>query len=76
MLPMDPIDQLVEAFGGIRAMQRKLGEKHASLIQGWMETGNIPHYREPQVRAAAKRHRVRVSADLWGRVFSAESKAA
>lgn len=76
MRPMNTVALLIEAFGGIRPMQIKLGEKHASLIQGWLETGNIPHYREAQVRAAAKKHRVRVSADLWSRAFPTQAKAA
>lgn len=76
MQPMSTVDQLVEAFGGIRAMQRKLGEKHASLIQGWIETGNIPHYREAQVRAAAEKHGVRLTAKLMAAAFPPQAEAA
>lgn len=66
---MKPVDQLVEAFGGVRAFQRKLSERHASLIQGWQETGNIPHYREAQIRAAAEKYGVRLPSKLMAELF-------
>lgn len=72
---MKPIDRLIHAFGGVRAFQRKLGEKHASLIQGWQETDNVPHYREAQIRAAAKKHAIVLPAEMMAAIFPDEEAA-
>ena len=73
--PMSPVDKLIEAFGGIRAAQRALDEKHASVLQSWQKSGRIPHYREPQVRQAAEKAGVRLSAKLLAELFPAREAA-
>ncbi len=66
---MKPVDELVKAFGGIRAFQRKLGERHASLIQGWQDSGKVPHYRKPQILASAEQHGVELKPELIAALF-------
>lgn len=53
-----PAGKIIDAFGGIRAMQRALREKHPNLIKNWSASGRIPHYREDQIRRAAAEQRV------------------
>lgn len=66
---MTPVERLIDAFHGLRPLQRALGEKHASLIQGWKEGGRIPHYRKEQVLAAADRCGVKLPDALIAQLF-------
>lgn len=58
MLPMDPIAQLIEAFGGIRPTAAALNE-WPNTVMNWKKTGSIPlkrhHDRREQIQAAADR---------------------
>jgi hypothetical protein len=76
LAPMSAVDQLIDAFGGIRAAQRKLGEKHASTLQSWQKTGSIPHFRAHQIRGAAAEHGVRLPAKLMAALFPPQDNKA
>lgn len=64
-----PVAHVVRLFGGMDAMRASLRERRRDLIKEWMGRGRIPHFREHQVRAAAKAHRVKVPAELWAELF-------
>lgn len=73
---MTPVEQLVAAFGGIRPMASKLGEKHASLVQGWKEAGSIPHYRRAQIVLAAQQHGIELPGHLVAALFPSHDETA
>lgn len=49
---MSYVRNIVEAFGGVRAMARTLG-RPVSTVQGWKDRGSIPDGDKPVVLAAA-----------------------
>ena len=50
---MTYVDQIVEAFGGVRPMARRLG-KSPSTVGSWKDRGTIPDAEKPEVLAAAQ----------------------
>jgi len=50
-----PAARIIAMFGGLSAMARELGHRHASTVQGWQERGLIPIRQQPEVLAAAQR---------------------
>ncbi len=67
--PTAAADQIITAFGGIRAMQRALREKHPNLVKNWSASGRIPHYREDQIRRAAAEGRINLPEDAMLQLF-------
>lgn len=67
--PPTAADQIITAFGGIRAMQRALREKHPNLVKNWSASGRIPHYREDQIRRAAAEGRINLPEDAMSQLF-------
>ncbi len=59
--PDTAAQQVIAAFGGIRPMANKLGVA-VSTVQGWKERNAIPAGRHAEIRAAAVRHGVSLSA--------------
>ncbi|MBB4212824.1 hypothetical protein EV659_1208 [Rhodothalassium salexigens DSM 2132] len=53
---MTQAEKIIEAFGGISPMARRLGHRHASTVQGWKERGFIPVRRHVEVLTAAREH--------------------
>lgn len=62
-------DKIIQAFGGIRAMQRALREKHPNLVKNWSVSGRIPRYREDQIRRAAAEGRVNLPENAMSQLF-------
>jgi hypothetical protein len=52
---MDSHKKVIERFGGIRGMARKLEHGSHTTVQGWWRR-SIPVSRWPEVAAAAERH--------------------
>jgi len=50
---MSYVDRIVEAFGGVRPMARRL-QKPSSTIGGWKDRGTIPDDQKIAVLAAAE----------------------
>ena len=50
---------VIELFGGIRPMANKLNVA-VSTIQGWKERSHIPENRHEEVRAAARKHGIKL----------------
>ena len=71
---MNPAKEIIRAFGGLRAAQRALGEKHINLLQNWQKTGRIPHYREGQIRGAAERLNVQLPQKVMRSAFPPEAR--
>ena len=57
----DNAEDIIAAFGGIRPMAKKLGVA-VTTIQGWKARGTIPLARMEEVRAAAQREGIDLSA--------------
>jgi len=53
----DAIAAIIERFGGIRPMAKKLGAP-VSTVQAWKERSHIPENRLDEIRAAAKQHEI------------------
>lgn len=51
------IEVLIEKFGGLRPMARKLNVE-PPIISYWRRTGKIPAWRETDIRAALDRHMI------------------
>lgn len=68
-IPPTAADQIITAFGGIRAMQRALREKHPNLVKNWSVSGRIPHYREDQIRRAAAEGGINLPNDAMLQLF-------
>lgn len=49
---MSYVDRIVEVFGGVRPMARRL-RKPASTVSSWKDRGTIPDAEKPEVLAAA-----------------------
>ena len=47
--------QIIERFGGIRAMAGKLGHSSHTTVQGWSDRDVIPAHRQREVLDAASR---------------------
>lgn len=73
---MNLAEQIIEAFGGLRPMAKKLNERHASLIQSWGETGRIPHYRKAQIEAAARAHKIELPPKAMEKLFPSKEEEA
>ncbi len=58
-----PVHDVIQAFGGIRPMANKLGIA-VSTVQGWKNRDAIPDSRHADIREAARKHGVSLSADL------------
>jgi predicted nuclease with TOPRIM domain len=58
-----PVQKVIQAFGGIRPMASKLGVP-VSTVQGWKARGAIPEARHGDIQAAARKHKVKLDADL------------
>lgn len=52
-------EKVIERFGGIRPMASKL-EVPVTTVQGWKKRGAIPPTRLNDLRAAARRHNIRI----------------
>ena len=48
--------EVIDRFGGIREMARKLGHTNHTTVQGWYEREKIPVERWPQIESAAKEY--------------------
>ena len=53
-------ENIIDKFGGINAMARKLGHKNASTVQGWKDRGAIPAKQHQAVWEAAKAHDIQL----------------
>ena len=51
-------DEVIAAFGGLVKTQRALGHKHASTVFGWKKNNKVPHWRYPEILAAARKEGV------------------
>jgi hypothetical protein len=58
---MEPHRKVIERFGGIREMARKLDHANHTTVQGWWERSKIPVERWAEVQTAAERHGVQFS---------------
>ena len=52
---MNQAERIIERFGGLSALARTLGHKHATTVQGWKERGYVPARQQAEVLEAAKR---------------------
>jgi hypothetical protein len=58
-----PASLIAAKFGGPSALGRAMDPPRApSTVHRWLESGLIPAKHQPEVLAAAKRHRIRLSA--------------
>ncbi|MYI48026.1 MAG: hypothetical protein F4114_02920, partial [Rhodospirillaceae bacterium] len=64
--------RIIEAFGGIRPMAKKLGLA-VTTVQGWKERNAIPIRRLDEIRAAAAREGIDLAAAAAGPGGPAES---
>lgn len=63
---LNPVEALIERFGGLRPMAEKLGVP-VSTVQGWKKRAAIPANRVGELRAAAERHHIVLTeADMEG----------
>ncbi|SMH57235.1 carph-isopro domain-containing protein [Azospirillum agricola] len=70
------VDRIVERFGGIRPMAHKV-DIPVTTVQGWKKRGAIPLARHADLRAAAAKHRIKLSdADLDAATPSEDRTAA
>jgi hypothetical protein len=56
-----PIDRIIRKFGGMPALQRALGHRNRSTIQGWKDRGGVPAGQHAELLEAAHRFRVTLS---------------
>lgn len=54
------IEVLIEKFGGVRPMARKL-DVEPPTISYWRKTRKIPRWREHEIREAAKRYQIDIA---------------
>lgn len=74
MTDANPVTELVNRFGSIRKLLAAMGEGNKpNLVQHWQRTGRIPHYRQAQIQAAARKKRVRLEPELVSRLFLREA---
>lgn len=55
---MNKVEQIIERFGGMAAMGRKLGHENVTTIQHWKKTGRVPHWRVLEIELAAELHNI------------------
>lgn len=55
---METHRKVIDRFGGIREMARKLEHANHTTVQGWYERRKIPVERWAEVQAAAEKHGV------------------
>ncbi|HEB80222.1 MAG TPA: bifunctional diguanylate cyclase/phosphodiesterase, partial [Rhodospirillales bacterium] len=67
---------LMKKFGGMSAMARALGHKYPTTVQGWKDSGAIPHWRFASVIAAAKAHGVELSKEELAHLGQGQEAAA
>ena len=51
-------ERIIKRFGGIHAMARILGHKHASTVGGWKAKGQIPQWHHVKIMKAAKKNNI------------------
>ncbi|MGN0913059.1 MAG: carph-isopro domain-containing protein [Alphaproteobacteria bacterium] len=52
------VTEIIEAFGGVCSMARKLGIKYPSIVQGWKNRDKIPEWRMLLIEAKAKEYNI------------------
>lgn len=57
---MNDVNKIIELFGGLTAMAKALGHKHPTTVQGWKDSNRIPPWRELEIKAAAKRLKLKI----------------
>ena len=50
--------RIIDAFGGLTEMSRKLNGVPITTIQSWRDKGRIPHWRRREISEAAAREGV------------------
>lgn len=60
----NPVQQMIDAVGGVAAMARAADVRHTSVI-GWRERGSIPPDRVLLIEKATGLPRHRMRPDLW-----------
>jgi hypothetical protein len=55
---MEAHRKIIDRFGGIREMARKLDHANHTTVQGWHERSKIPVERWAEVQAAAEKHNI------------------
>jgi hypothetical protein len=73
--PLYPAEEVIERFGGIRAMANKMGIA-VSTVQGWKQRRHIPENRGDAVRSAAKKHDVELEDALLKRALAGQPASA
>ena len=54
------VTEIIEAFGGVCSMARKLGIKYPSIVQGWKNRDKIPEWRMLLIEAKAKEYNINI----------------
>ncbi len=54
------IEALIEKFGGVRSMGRKL-EVDPMVVSYWRKVKKIPRWREHEIREAARRYQINIA---------------
>lgn len=76
MADRDPVRELVQLFGGIRPMMRKLGERAPNLVRSWIVAGAVPRWRRHQIQEAAAQHHIAIPAGLMAAAILGRDLAA
>lgn len=67
------VENLINAFGGLSKMARALGHKHVTTVQGWRDSGRIPHWRYHEILSAAEREGVDIPNGIKAKRNSGEA---
>lgn len=55
-----PVQQIVDAFNGLRPTKTALGLASVNSVQHWLKTGRILDHYKPRIREAAKKLKVKL----------------
>lgn len=69
-----PVVALIEAFGGLSEMSRKLDHRGITTIQSWRNAGHIPRWRRTEIEDAARVFKVKLP-DAFERCFKLKAAA-
>ncbi|GFE94907.1 carph-isopro domain-containing protein [Acetobacter persici] len=69
MSQQNAVREIVAMFGGLKRTASALGHKNHSTIYGWVRSGRIPQWREPELQGAISRHQLEIPKETYCAAF-------